>query len=331
MRACNPLVRVQSSVAAAIVCAALTVNGPATAAYLDQDFTAATQRLQASTFALTDATRAVLKAQTAETLEPFASSVADLVLSTDQNELAKLVDASLDATLSIPSDSAASVTKAVKEAFAGTSADSCDLVPLPTAALSRIASSDAVSRTDPAKVRGFVQQWGAAIQAVPKSRDGGVCLPAKGPKLDSAALAQIDAANAIDASKLVALKTQAETTVKSVSKGKSFKLYSNVATQQRSFLGAANFQDRDRFKKASIEFVDANAYLAEIKQKRADGAPKCFTIGCSTNYEYDIWRNNVKDDYTGEGLEKAAAILSPKGISKEDLEQRAQEFKQSQK
>ena len=42
---------------------------------------------------------------------------------------------------------------------------------------------------------------------------------------------------------------------------------------------------------------------------------------------YGSWRSNSKDDYVGEGLERRqAAILSPKGISKEDLEKRAADF-----
>lgn len=325
--------RVQSAVGTALVCAALTSNVvplPANAAsYLEQDSKAASARLQRATLQLTDSARSVLKAQTAETLFPFASSVADILLATSPDELAKLVDASLDTALSVPSENTAMVTKAVKEAYSGVSADSCELVPFPSSAVARVAASDAVARADPAKAKAVSDAWSSALKTVPR-RGESVCLPPTGPKLDSAALAQLNVLTSADTKKLAGAQAQAQATVKSVKRDQSFKLFSTLGQQQRSFLGASSFPERDRFKKASGEFVDASVYAAEIRQKRAEGPPKCFTIGCTTNFEYDIWRNNPKDDYTGEGLERPAAILSPKGISKEDLEKRAQEFKAAQ-
>ena len=95
---------------------------------------------------------------------------------------------------------------------------------------------------------------------------------------------------------------------------------------ERDALSRVPFQQRDGVKKAGAEYVDASRLLETIEQKRRDGPPKCFTVGCSVNYEYDLWRYDTKDDYVGEGLEKPAAILSPKGLTKADLEERAREF-----
>ena len=62
----------------------------------------------------------------------------------------------------------------------------------------------------------------------------------------------------------------------------------------------------------------AVATVADAPRARAVADPLKYVI-------FERYRR--KDDYTGEGLERRQdAILSPRGISKEDLERRAQDF-----
>ena len=86
-------------------------------------------------------------------------------------------------------------------------------------------------------------------------------------------------------------------------------------------LNQAGSAERLRFKKASAEFAEASLMTADIERKRAEGPPPCYTIGCQANYEYDLWRYQSKDDFTGEGLEKANGILKPKGFTFEKPEE----------
>ena len=111
-------------------------------------------------------------------------------------------------------------------------------------------------------------------------------------------------------------------------------------------LSRANALTRERFKKAVAELAQAQALDDDIQRKRAEGPPKCFTIGCQSNFEYDLWRYDPADDYTGQvspqldlcpfslrwcaaanpvsrasprsqGMEKPKGILKPKGFEYE--------------
>ena len=299
-----------AAVAAALLCASL-LGEPAVAAdgYLATDLREADARLERSITSLSDSARAVLKAQTTETIGGYASSIVDIALNAEPAELAKLVSIGLDTALSVPPDSSAALTRNVKEAFTGLSPDSCDLVPLPTGAIERILGSNALSGADPAKRKLVNEQWAPIWKSVPR-REASVCLPSSSA-LEKAAQAQAGAAKAADPARLRALGEQAQVTVKSVKKGSSFKIFSEVGKQQLAVLGRASLQERDRFKRDSAEFVQAARFVDELRIKKAEGAPKCFTIGCQTNFEYDLWRYNSKDDYTGEGLDKGYSILKP--------------------
>ena len=298
-----------AAVGVALLCASLLGEPAVADSYLATDLREADARLERSITSLSLSSRAVLKAQTTETIGAYASSIVDIALNAEPAELAKLVNVGLDAALSVPPDSAAALTRNVKEAFSGLSPDSCDLVPLPTGALERVVGSNALSGADPAKRKLVTEQWVPIWKSVPR-REASVCLPSSSA-LEKAAFAQAGAAKAADAAKLRALGEQAQVTLKSLKKGSSFKLFSELGKQQLAVLGRASLQDRDRFKKDTEEFVQAARFVDELRLKKAEGPPKCFTIGCQSNFEYDLWRYNSKDDYTGEGLDKGYSILKP--------------------
>ena len=98
--------RAHVSVAVAALCATLCTSWPPTAVfasgYLETDLREATAVRRAAITELSAATHAVVKAQTRETIDPFATSLIDIALNTDRKELARLVDLSLDAALSVP-------------------------------------------------------------------------------------------------------------------------------------------------------------------------------------------------------------------------------------
>ena len=111
------------------------------------------------------------------------------------------------------------------------------------------------------------------------------------------------------------LGAQVQRTLASVPKGKSFRLFSEWSQQERAVLGRATFAQRDAFKKAGARLAEASTFADDLRKAKADGVPKCYTIGCQANFEYDIWRYDARDDYTGEGLEKPNGILKPKAFT----------------
>ena len=315
------LIDARAAVATAMLCATLTAHQPAAhaaGAYLETDVAVAQQRLKRATEDYLTSSRAVLRAQTLESIAPYAASVADLVLSTDAGELTKLVNVGLDAVLSVPPDSAAKVTGVAKEAFSGLSAETCDIAPVPLDAFQRLAQSPSISAADSSKRKAVVERLQPVWQAVPKRAGVGICLPSSA-KLEAFALAQVDAVDAADREAVRAVGEQAQATLRSVKKAGSFKLFAELGQQQRNVLTRAPLQERERFKKAVAELADASVAVDELKTKQAAGPPKCFTIGCQTNFEYDLWRADSKNDYTtGKStgvLEKPNGILKPKGYT----------------
>ena len=254
------------------------------ASYLEQDLGEATSRVERSAADLSASLVAVLKAQTEDSLTPLASSMVEISLSTDPAMQAKAIDAALDAALSLPSDAVAAASKGVKEAFDGIPSSSCDTIPVASSTFSPLLSSDAIASASPAKRKAFVQQWEPVWAAVPK-RDAGICLPSP-PALEKLARVQRETVGAADKGKVQAASDQARVTLKSLEKGRSFRLYSEYNKQKMAVLTRTPFLERDRFKKAVPAYAEARGYLEEIKRLRAEGPPKCFTIGCTTFYEY---------------------------------------------
>ena len=270
----------------ALVCAALTALAPpAHAAYLEQDFLEATGRLQRSIGSLAAASHIVLAAQTADTLPPYASALVDIALSTDPAELKKLVERAVDVALSLPPDAVAAAKGEVKEAFSGLKPGSCELVPLPMATFDRVLASEAVS-SSASRLKELSEQWTPAL--IPQT-DAGVCLPPP-ERLEKLLGVQTDAFAAADKAKVHELELQSALTLGTVQKGERFRLFSQLGKRQLATLSRANFVARDQFKKASAEYLEARRFVEELKQKRADGPPKCFTIGCTVFYENDVRR-----------------------------------------
>jgi len=315
----------------ALACAVLYTTPPSVAnaasKYLATDVQLATERLQVATTTYVSTARTIYGSQSPASLETYASTLVDVALNAEPSEFAKLLDASLDAVLSIPTETTAAAVASVKDAFSGVSPDTCNLVPLPSTALvERATASDAFARVDTSKLKAAQALWAPAWKSIPGRDAGLACLPPQA-KLESASLAQLEAVRAADGMKVAAARTQAQAAVDSLPKGKTFRLFATLKQAERDALGMARTREREAFKKASAELLEANAFVDELLVKQATGPPKCFTIGCQANYDYDLWRYSSKDDYTGEGLERRQdAILSPKGISKEDLERRAAEF-----
>lgn len=306
--------QLSSLFASAVLCASLTLTTPLTpanAAYLDTDLKEANARLQSSAIKGANAFSTLIKAQSPEALSSITSAVVDIGLGVDQGELTKLIDLSLDAVDTVDLKA---FGKEWKDAVSALSPDACDaFLPLPTAALDRIASADGVAGADAARRSRVVEQLLPAWKSLPK-RDGAVCLP-PASTLEKIAIAQTDAAATADLDKVIAAREQAARTVKSVPKSKAFRLFGEYNQQQLAALGRVPLIERDRVKKSGQELAAANAYAEEIRLQRAKGPPKCFTVGCQVNFENDIWRYNSKDDYTGEGLEKTYSILKPKGYT----------------
>ena len=260
---------------------------PAHAAYLEQDFLEATRRLQRSIGSLAASSHIVLAAQTADTLPPYASALVDIALSTDTAELKKLVERAVDVALSLPPDAVAAAKGEVKEAFSGLKPGSCELVPLPMATFDRVLASEAVS-SSASRIRELSKQWTPTLEQIPHT-DAGVCLPPP-ERLEKLLGVQTDAFAAADKAKVRELELQSARTLGTVQKGERFRLFSQLGKRQLETLSRANFVARDQFKKASAEYLEARRFVEELKQKRADGPPKCFTIGCTVFYENDVRR-----------------------------------------
>jgi hypothetical protein len=243
-------------------------------------------------------------------------------------------------------------------------------VPFPTDAIEALASSRPFADADAAKRKAIADAWQPLWQSVPK-REGAICLPSASG-LRGVTLAALDAASAADQGKAAAFASSAQGALKSVSKGSSYRVFSEYGRQERAVVAGASFQERDRLKKSTAEVAAAAQVRADLKAKQALGPPKwqaptphsraalrqsalarpavarpaslegcvqrhsplllpqlrapftptlmlprprpaarSFTIGCTANYENDLWRNDPRDDYTGEGLEKPTGILKP--------------------
>lgn len=161
-----------TSLCAATLCAALTLGPPAHAAYLDQDFQDASQRVERSLISLADASYGILKSQTSETTSGYISAVIDVANGADGKELTSLVERGLDVALSLPVEE----TKgALKDAFAGLSKDTCQMVPLSRASIDQLLRPNTLASVDPAKRKASTERYAATLAEVPRT-DMGVCL-----------------------------------------------------------------------------------------------------------------------------------------------------------
>ena len=117
-------------------------------------------------------------------------------------QMAKAIDISLDALLSVPPDRILAFNAVAKEAFNGLSPPSCQLVPLPfKSTVDNVMQTDALGMVDKARLKA----WGGTIKLLPKTdsyvaKDGKaysvICLP-KPDALDRLALAQAELGRSI--------------------------------------------------------------------------------------------------------------------------------------
>ena len=297
-----------SFVAGALLCSTLSSPPAHAASYLEQDLSEANSRVDLAIERLSSAVFNTLKVQTTESMTPWTSAISDLTASVEPTELDELIRRGADAALSVPPEVAAFTAQEVKAAYDKVMPDTCTLIPLPAIGSK---ANPFHSRLDGATSQAMAERWESVWSAVPK-RQGGVCMVPTPLAMERLVRVQSDALKASDEGKVRAVSDQLQVVLKSIPKSRGFKLFSEVAKQQQAALIRAPFADRDRLKKAWPEYLDAFRYRAQLERQRAQGPPKCFTIGCKTFYEYDIWRYDTKNDYTGEGLEKPdRAILKP--------------------
>jgi hypothetical protein len=128
-----------------------------------------------------DATYPVLKSLTADSINPLANKVANLITKKIASEkLALAADSAANALLSISDDKVGKFTSIVKESYTGvSSADSCaTTIPLPLNAINIVANSDGVAKLDLVKVSQVLKKFSSITQAVPFSTEKGIlCLP----------------------------------------------------------------------------------------------------------------------------------------------------------
>jgi len=128
-------------------------------------------------------------------------------------QMAKAIDISLDALLSVPPDRISAFNAVAKEAFDGLSPPSCQLAPLPfKSTVDSVMQTDALGMVDKARLKAYDEAWGATIKLLPKTdsyvaKDGKaysvICLP-KPDALDRLALAQAELGRSIGQQELKA-------------------------------------------------------------------------------------------------------------------------------
>ena len=168
MRFSGPIASARQRVIEAALCSALLVAGPPAHAGLTEAITEAA-----------DASYPIIRAAgRAEAFAPFANRLTSLVLSASPASLAKTVDAGLDVFLSIPGAKVDATAEALASAVGGLQPATCELFPLPTELMERVARSDALAAADQAKLKAVNERSLAALRAVPK-RDDAFCLPTR--------------------------------------------------------------------------------------------------------------------------------------------------------
>lgn len=193
-----------------------------------------------------DTSYPILKQLKAAQLGPFTDKVADVILRKRDPKyypnLAATLDLTIDWFLSIPAENIAAVNAAVAEGSKGLDPEAgCALVPLPQAAFAKLAASEPVAKIDPVKRAAFAELAKGSVGALARRGDA-VCLP-PASALETAALAQANAARAASTASAAALGTQAGATIKSVSLGAVLPL----ATQAQDLTSGATPAEQKAF------------------------------------------------------------------------------------
>ena len=219
---------------------------------------------------LADASYPLLKSAANSKAFPAFTSQWEALVSQEKlaSPLAVTVDAASDVLLSLPVDK-------VKRAFESVPGDACERIPVPSTLLKSIAQARG---PNPTKVQAAAKQLeGVKGSASGRSSDDTICSLPRAALEDFALAVDLTAAQRLDES-WVALKAALK-----------FKDASEVATLERDlFTQSGSGMEREAFKKATAQYRAARIAEADLLAKRAAGPPKCFTIGCNVNYDYDL-------------------------------------------
>jgi hypothetical protein len=251
----------------AALCSTLMVNGPARAAYLDEDIAGTRVGIAHAAVRLADSASPVLESLRA--VSELDSLLARIVREADPLSLAKTLDAGREAFLSAPSAKLTDLRAELSEL----PLSSCTKVPLPSKLLEALG--------EPAQ---------AALKPLPRTTTS-ICLP---PRASLERMA--DTVAAADASKVIAFGEQAQATWKAAKKKAGIQLSGELNSKLIDAMQGAKLADRKRFKTAREEYWATSQALEALQRKAAEGPPKCYALGCTAKFEAGI---SIDDDLTG--------------------------------
>ena len=167
-----------NGIAVCVVAGSLLVANPQPAVGVSDDVfgTLETAIIEAS-----DATYPVLQSLTGEKVSPLANKIANIVTTKIPAErLTTALDSTANTLLNIPDDKLDTFVETVKNSYQGISVDSCSSIPFPTAAASKISSSEGITKLNSEKVQQVTDKVISPLaKTVPFSEEKGICLPSK--------------------------------------------------------------------------------------------------------------------------------------------------------
>ena len=257
----------------AALCTALVAGPPAHAYnYLEDDLVEQAVTLEQAAVKVADATYPILRSLNSESFAPFEESVANVLRGVDQADVSKTLDLGRAALQSVPADKAGGLVGYGD----GLSLGTCTKVPIPSALVGALGG--------PAR---------AALKPLPQG-DGLICLPSQASLERTAA-----AIAAADPAKVNAFGAQVQEDWKAATKRAGFSQASELDGRLRKVLQGAELTERKQFKTAREAYAEASLGLDELRRKQADGPPKCYTVGCTTQFEAGILRD---DELAQKGL-----------------------------
>lgn len=214
--------------AAAIFC--LTAAGPAA----PQTALAVSPPVEAALIEASDATYPILKTLTPETISPVSNSIVKLLgKKVAPDKFANLLSKGIDVILSISDEELATFTTSVKDAYGEMSAYSCDLVPLPTAAVDNFLNLEGLKMVDETKFKALDEKVGATLKAIPKQADGAaVCLPEE-KNLEKLFIAQTDLSLKVNPNSLKEFGAAGSSVGKTIPLGELLKLLPEFQKTER--------------------------------------------------------------------------------------------------
>ena len=223
--------------------------------------TAANAALREDVVELADASYPILKQFKPEAFQPFVGKVSAILVKSP--EFAATVDAALDWFNSVPDANVAKTTDAVKAAMDGLDPASCDLIPLPSTESWEAFAAKATAGADAGKLKTFADRAAPVVAALKRADGDRVCLPPVA-KLETAALAQADAAAAASSGAGAKFNAQAGKYGASLPKGPLIQLFGGYEGAKQT-LGASR-EDRARFERAG-KIVEQRATILSRQMK----------------------------------------------------------------